>query len=224
MSNTDKYPLRLIVVEDHIKTRQRIVERLRREGDFEVVSEINSASGAIEIVDQVEADVMILDIGLQGKDEGLRVAEELARKGANVRVLVFSAMKNIDYLFKLLASGSYGYVFKKEDSALNILVQCLRKVREGERCQISQSLCVMVSTWAVHSNYERPHLLGSLGDEEKEVVRLTGMGFTDPEISEHMLIRKPELDQLVSRIYKTLNITDRYSMVEFAWSKKLVEC
>ncbi|MFY9672902.1 MAG: response regulator transcription factor [Terriglobales bacterium] len=104
---------RILVVDDHDVVRQGVRLILRNQPDCEIVAEADNGEDAIEKILSLKPDLVILDIGMPGKD-GLAVLREVAAPDFPHRpkVLILSMHESNDLGAKIKSSGGHGYVVK----------------------------------------------------------------------------------------------------------------
>jgi len=110
-------PGRVLVVDDTELNRDLLVRRLAKRG-FEVATATNGRE-AVELVARQPFDVMLLDIMMPEMD-GYQVLEHLRAGGVqpDVRVIMISAVDELDSVVRCLELGADDYLTKPFNSAL----------------------------------------------------------------------------------------------------------
>ncbi|MFL5830290.1 MAG: response regulator transcription factor [Solirubrobacteraceae bacterium] len=103
-------PARVLIVDDHPRFRQTARRTLEADG-WEVVGEAGDGAGALRAVDALDADVVLLDVGLPDVS-GLDVARDLRAQNPELAVVVVSTHDSDDYRELALASGARGFLAK----------------------------------------------------------------------------------------------------------------
>src|SRR5690606_6237710 len=85
-------PLRVVVIEDSLTVRKRIVEVLSEASGIEVVGEASDGPAGIELCERLRPDVVTLDMVLPGMS-GLEVTEHLMAY-CPTPILIVSASTN----------------------------------------------------------------------------------------------------------------------------------
>ena len=119
--------MRLLIVEDEENLREILKQRLK--GEHYSVDSCGDGIEAMEYMDMVEYDGIILDIMLPGKD-GLEILKEIRERGNQTPVLMLTARDAIEDRVKGLDLGADDYMVKPfafEELVARIRVMMRRK-------------------------------------------------------------------------------------------------
>lgn len=119
--------MRLLIVEDEENLREILKKRLK--GEHYSVDSCGDGIEAMEYMDIVEYDGIILDIMLPGKD-GLEILKEIRERGNQTPVLMLTARDTIEDRVKGLDLGADDYMVKPfafEELVARIRVMMRRK-------------------------------------------------------------------------------------------------
>jgi len=86
---------------------------------WEVTAEAESPADALEVIDSVRADVVVLDLALRG-GRGEELLHDIVQRHPETRVVVFSA--NVEDHEELLAAGAVAVVEKPDFPALEVVL------------------------------------------------------------------------------------------------------
>jgi two-component system response regulator NreC len=120
---------------------------------------------------------------------------------------------------KALEAGSDGYVPKS--SAHSDLLQAIRAVHIGQRY-----LHPIAATAVVDEMLEKQEgnqLLEILSEREREVLRLTAMGFTSRDIGDRLALSPKTVDTYRQRAMNKLELESRAELIRFALRAGLME-
>lgn len=123
-------PCRTLIVEDYPVLGELLAARLSGERDFEVVGVARAAPEALEMLRATRPDLILLDLGLPSRNQGLQVAEQARRLLPECKILVFSAVGNMANVHRSVGAGVDGFVEKT--APWHELLAALQKVRAGE--------------------------------------------------------------------------------------------
>ena len=117
-------PLRVLIAENHRDLSEVMSQLIDTEPDMHCVGQVSDASAVLPMARDSSADVLILDLALQG-GSGLPLIEELTHAMPDLRVIVFSGVANSDEVSReVKRRGAAAYVTKGSD--IRILFDALR--------------------------------------------------------------------------------------------------
>ena len=114
----DEYVTSVLIVDDHPSFRASARALLEAEG-FDVVGEASDGRGAVEAVEQLDPDVVLLDVQLPDLT-GFEVCSRLTGNGKRISVVLVSSRDGSDYGPLVAESGASGFVPKAELSGARI--------------------------------------------------------------------------------------------------------
>ena len=100
---------RLLLAEDHIGMRERVLQLLERA--FDVVGVVGDGRAFLEAASLMKPDVCVIDISLPGMS-GIEAATQLRELGSKARLVFLTMHEDSDYLRVALAAGASAYVVK----------------------------------------------------------------------------------------------------------------
>ena len=101
--------MRVLIVDDEPPARERLRSMLAEAGDFEVAGEAGHGEQAIDLVDRLTPDIVLLDVRMPGID-GLEVARHLAALPAPPAVIFTTAFD--EYALQAFDSEAVAYLLK----------------------------------------------------------------------------------------------------------------
>lgn len=121
-------PIRVILVDDHPMVLQGIAACINDAEDIDLIAQAVDAESLLALPELMACDVLVLDINLPGMN-GINALPLAAQKNPDMRVLVFSMHRGVEYARKALAAGAAGYVFK--DALPDELIFAIQTVHRG---------------------------------------------------------------------------------------------
>ena len=115
-------PARLLIADDRERTRRAVCALLAAHPGLEVVGEASDGQQAIDKVEQLAPDLVILDVRMPGLD-GIAATAEIKRRWPGVRVVVHSLA--FDRRDDALAAGADAFVPKAGQP--DALLEALRR-------------------------------------------------------------------------------------------------
>jgi DNA-binding NarL/FixJ family response regulator len=118
---------RIILADDHILVRKGIKRIIQEDGNMEVVAEAGDGLELLELLQKITPDLVILDISMP-RLRGLEAAGRIKLLYPDIKVLILSMHRNIEYLRQAMAAGVEGYLLKQDaDTALFSAIQTIRR-------------------------------------------------------------------------------------------------
>jgi DNA-binding NarL/FixJ family response regulator len=131
--------IRVVIADDHAIMRVGIRNILSRSKEICVVGEASNGTEAIQLINDLNPDVLVLDMEMPVMD-GVEVARRLRSDQSPVNILVLSAYDDRQYILEMLNMGAAGYLIK--DEAPEVIVDAVQGVARGEKGWISRKASV----------------------------------------------------------------------------------
>ena len=128
--------INILLVDDQKMVREALKVALEPEQDLEIIGTANNGIAAIEQVEKLQPDVVVMNMEMPGLD-GAGATEQIARNFPQTKVLILTSYDSDDYIIKCLAVGAKGYLLK--DSGTKDIAGAIRNINKGYT-QISPGL------------------------------------------------------------------------------------
>src|SRR5215510_9753176 len=162
--------IRILIAEDHLMVRSGIRALLEKSGDLNILGEASNGQEAVEMVEKLKPDVLIMDI-MMPRLNGIQASENLRKLKNPPFILLLSMYSDEGLVYQALQSGVKGYVLKS--SVSDELLWAVREVAGG-KTYLSSPVSEIVVENAVHprasSSEHSP--LANLSPREKEILQL----------------------------------------------------
>jgi AmiR/NasT family two-component response regulator len=155
-------PTRVVIAEDEAIIRLDLKETLEEEG-YEVVGETGRGDEAVQMVDELQPDLVILDIKMPGLD-GLEAAREITRD-RKAAVLILTAFSQRDYIEQARDAGALAYLVKPFQRSQLIPAVELALGRFAEMKELEATAATLEDQLETRKVVERAK--GKLMDEHK---------------------------------------------------------
>jgi DNA-binding NarL/FixJ family response regulator len=205
--------MRVVIVDDHAIVRDGLRRLLADEEDIEVVGEAADGRAALELLDGCEADIVLLDLRMEGMG-GLEAIRELTRSHPGVRVIVLTMHDDRSLLRRAVVFGARGYVLK--GSGRDIVVGALRAVA-ADGSYIDPRLTLELVTLATD------HEPGLISDDDLAVLQMLAAGTPNRVIVELLGMTPTRLRARLKQIYAVLGASGRSEAVAIALRRGLID-
>jgi len=207
----------VLIVDDHEVVRRGLRSFLESQGDIEVVGEAADGAEAVEKVQDLLPDVVLMDLVMPGMD-GIDAIRKVSQVCPSSRVLVLTSFSEDDKVFPAIKAGANGYLLK--DVAVEDLARAIRSVAGGEFL-----LHPEVAGKVLDEFRETPKEMTPLSDltpREIEVLTLIAKGYSNKEIAATLCIATRTVKAHVSNILGKLHAMDRTQAAVYAVRQGLV--
>ncbi|MDH7487845.1 MAG: response regulator transcription factor [Anaerolineae bacterium] len=175
--------IRVILVEDHHLVRQGIRALLEKVQDIQIIGEAADGREAVELVQRLAPDVVVMDIAMPRLD-GIQAIAQVQALTVNTQVIVLSMYDDEILVRQALQSGARGYLLKS--SVAEELVLAIRAASRGETYLSPSIAGCVVGEFLKRKAGEPSTLADRLTPREREVLQLIAEGHTNTGIA-HML-------------------------------------
>jgi DNA-binding NarL/FixJ family response regulator len=216
-------PYRVLVVEDHAVIRGVIKLACEHAYGLEVIGEVETGEEALERCRADAPDVLILDLALPGKVQGLDVARQLRAEGHPARILVLTGLTDEHLVFEAIRAGVDGYLEKT--AGVRFVADALRRVARGERVLTRDQERVVVSELGRLARRTRATsgAQSTLTDREVEVLELVALGLSVKQVGSRLRLSPRTVETHLSKLYRKLGARNRVQALSRAAGLGLVD-
>jgi len=213
--------IRVVVVDDHTLMRQGLVGLLDEDPDLVVVGQAGDASSALDVIEEMRPDVVLMDVGLPGVS-GLELTVRVKRIVPDIRVLVLTMYEREDYLFQALQAGASGYVLKGAD--IQDLLTAVRTVARGDTYVYQSLTGKLVADYLsrIEDGADRRDYDG-LSRRVREVLALIAEGLTTSQIADRLYVSPHTVQTHRDHVMTKLDLHSRVALTKYAIRKGLIE-
>jgi DNA-binding NarL/FixJ family response regulator len=179
--------IKIALVDDHKLVRNGIKSLLEEEDDIEVIAEGSNGFDAIDIVERVQPDVLIIDVRMPEMN-GIEAVGKLQKLNTKTRAIVLSMHDSEDYIIQSIKAGASGYLLKDTDK--KEFIKAIHAVNNGGKYFSGDISNVIVSNFLQNSSSQPKNEIVqgvsdpfSLTKKEKRILSLILSGKTNVEIS-----------------------------------------
>jgi DNA-binding NarL/FixJ family response regulator len=213
--------IRVLIAEDHLMVRAGIRALLEKSGEINILGEASNGQEAIEMVEELKPDVLIMDI-MMPRMNGIQAAKNIHDMKLPTNILLLSMYSDEGLVHQALNCGVKGYVLKS--SVSDELMWAVRAVANGQTYLSSPiSEIIVESAIHPHANSQNREPLSNLSPREKEILQLIAEEHTSGEIAELLFISEKTVEKHRSRLMEKLNVRNLAGLVRLAVKYRLVD-
>ena len=204
--------IRVFLVEDDELLRSSWQKTLPHSGEIQVVGAAADAAQALQLFDQVEADVAVIDLKLPQGD-GVTVIRQLAARAPSLRLLAISGDPSPPRLRQAIAAGASGFVAK--GGGYRELRQAIFRVLDG-KSYFSPELMPAECQDYVDLQRETPGHRRLLSDNEQRVLRGIARGLTSCELAAELYLSRRTVERCRASLKNRLCVESTAELVQQA--------
>ena len=205
---------KILIVDDHPLICHAIRQALEPAG-FETVGETADGVTALQMIESLKPDLVILDIGLE-KIDGLTVLKRIIRDKLNTRVLVYTAQMKETFATRCFQSGASGFVSKSEP--VTQLIKAAETIVDGYVFFPRDAMPLFTSVSRTDTTYE----LENLTDREMQVFKLLAEGLANREIAEKLSLSSKTVSGHKVNLLMKLGVSSVVDLANIARQHNLI--
>lgn len=213
LSETPAGPIRLLLVDDHTIMRDGLRLMLGQQPDLMVVGDAGDRRSALENVEKLTPDVIIMDIGLPDAD-GVELAAEILKRWENIKVIILSAIADQEHLDRAMEAGVSGYLLKV--NASEDLVRAIRTVSANEPYLSPEVSAVLLNGYKRLRDARHTEGGTELTERERQVLRLVTNGRNTKEIAAEIGVSTKTVDTHRARVMTKLGLQSVADLTKYA--------
>jgi NarL family two-component system response regulator LiaR len=215
--------IRILIADDHAVVRQGLRALFRSAPDFFVVGEASNGEGISRLVEELKADVVLIDISMP-RVSGIEATHLIKERNPATRVLILTMYDNEEYLHQMVRAGANGYVLKNADK--KELFAAVRAVAAGKRFFSPGVSDLMIDEFVKHSKESTgsPEAkVVPLTKREIEILRYIAQGLTNKRIAEKIYLSVRTVNTHRNNLMQKLGIHETAGLVRYAIQSGVIE-
>tara|TARA_R110001583_G_scaffold50577_1_gene157853 strand:+ start:41797 stop:42468 length:672 start_codon:yes stop_codon:yes gene_type:complete len=218
---------RIVLADDHALVRDGIRSLLESEADLKVIGEASNGQEAIELVEKVQPDLLIIDIRMPVMN-GIDAVEALTKSNTQVKSIILSMHDSEEYILKSISAGANGYLLKDTDKTE--FIKAIHTVRDGGKYFSGDISNVLVNNLLstnkplatkVNKNEVGDNVF-DLTNKELMVLELVLSGLTNQQISEKLKNSKRTIETHRFNLMRKMEVKNLIDLSKKAQKHNLV--
>jgi DNA-binding NarL/FixJ family response regulator len=221
----------LLIVDDHAPYRKGLRSMFELEPDIEVLGEASDGSEAIDKVEQLYPDIVLMDVNMPDMD-GMQATRKLADAYPGILVITLTMFKGEEHLREARRAGASAYVLK--DAGSEVLLETIRNVMSGEtpllhhggRPRTGSAGDVYTTRNLEGEGMESPDTAQTntdslitealLTSNERSILVLLAQGLSNDRIAQQTGLSEAMVRTYLSEVYRKMNLPGRDAAVQYA--------
>ena len=209
---TDKNPIRVVLVDDHLQTHRVVQEILNITADIMLVGQGANGQEGISLCAQYQPDIILMDVVMPVMD-GIEATKVINERFPDIKILVLSSFQDHESVYAMLRNGAVGYLTKS--TLAEDLIETVQATFQGKMVFSPDIVEQLVSP-------SQPAVDFQLTDRELEVLVLLAEGMTNQQSAQRLSISVSTLKFHMNNIYEKLGVQTRSEALVLAAKNNLI--
>lgn len=213
--------IKVFHLEDYKIMRDGIKFLLSQDPGIVVVGEARKGEELIEKLPEINVDVLLLDIYLDGMEDqspldGFSICEYVHQHYPAIKIVAHSVYYDADRVARIMNAGATGFVSKK--AGYEELIEAIKSVHAGKKY-----ICKETSKKLKNINEFLEGIVDTLRGEkdffsqrEKDVLDLLGKGFSTKNIAQQLFITEKTVESHRKNMIEKAKVKNTAELIAFA--------
>lgn len=199
--------MKVLVVDDDRLVSSSLKTILEADSEIKVVGTLSSGAQAVAQYSQLQPDVLLMDIRMEGMT-GLEAAQSILSADPDAKILFLTTFSDNEYIARALKIGAKGYILKQNFESI---APSIKTVCAGQRVFGDEIITKLPTMHGAGSGF------GKFDLSDREVVLITQVadGLSNREIAEKLFLSEGTVRNYISTLLDKLNLRDRTQLAIF---------
>ncbi|MBF4518207.1 response regulator transcription factor [Flavobacterium sp. ANB] len=200
--------IRVAIVEDDKNYNQALKNIIDFQKDMECVAQFFNGKNALQKLEAIEPDVVLMDIQLQDLS-GIDIVFKLTELMPGTTFVMCTSFENDEKIFSALRAGASGYLVKGDP--LDKIIQAILEAHKGG-APMSFAIAKRVLQHFQETKVQ-VQSLALLTVTEKEVLELLAQGLLYKEIADKKNVTIDTIKKHIGNIYRKLQVSNKIEAI-----------
>jgi DNA-binding NarL/FixJ family response regulator len=212
--------IRVAVADDHHLVREGIRALLERATDIEVVGEATDGAQAVDLIQRLAPDVLVVDIAMPGLN-GIQALERIGALRVATQVVILSMYSDEALVRQALHHGARGYLLKGSVSE-ELLLAVRAAARGAAYLSPAVSDTLRADRLGADSGAPPAGRLPALSPREREILDHVSQGQTNSQMATRMGISIKTVERHRTKLMAKLGANSVVDLVRIAIRQGLI--
>jgi DNA-binding NarL/FixJ family response regulator len=216
-------PIKVIITDDHVLYRAGVKTALSTKKDIQIIAEADNGMHLINLIKNLEADVILLDIQMPIMD-GITALPEIKKIAPNTKVIMLTMVDDNSMVARLMEMGANSYLTKTCDS--EIIYEAIKTCYEEEYYFNTLTNKALLSNLKQRSTpvvQAAPATEVQLNDKETTVLRLMCEEKTTKEIADIVELSPRTVEAIRDRLKVKTGSKTTAGLIMYAVKHKIID-
>ena len=205
ISSSSSPLIRVAIVDDDRNLAEGIAWIINHKRGFKCVGMYYGYQDSVRGLEDHPADVVLMDIGLQG-ESGIDCVRSLKKQYPELQIVMQTVYSDDEKIFQSLRAGAVGYILKKTTPEL--VLNAISEAHQGG-VPFTGEIARKVLSYFKASAAPTVDVDTLLSEREKEVLNELVQGHSYQAIADRLFISLPTVRFHLQNIYKKLHVSSR---------------
>ncbi|MDO3679865.1 response regulator [Paenibacillus ehimensis] len=210
--------IRVLLVDDHTMVRKGLRMLLEGYPELKIVGESQDGGEAVDMTGRLQPDVVVMDLSMPSGLDGFAACREIRRRHPSVKTVILTMHDEEIFVRQSVRVEADGYILKNSHGEL--LHQAIVEVVQGKRFYKTSVSDDTIRQW-MHADEERQP--SPLTTRQKQIVRLTVLGYANKEIAEQLSISVKTVENHKTNIMQKLELDTKHELIQYAIKNNYLE-
>jgi len=206
--------INILLVDDHTIVRFGLSQLIQLEDEMEVVGQAESGLEAMQLVQELSPDIVIMDISMSDIN-GIDATHAIVRDFPKVKVITLSMHSSKKFVREMFNAGASGYLLKT--CKFDELVEAVHTIMSGKSYISPEISNVMLDNVVRNTTEEQ-----TLSKRERQVLQLLAEGNTTKQIGIKLHISPKTVETHRLRVMEKLEIYNVAELTKYALQEDLI--
>lgn len=214
--------IKLVIVDDEKLIREGLKIILSTYEGIEVIGLCEDGEEAYRLCNENDVDVVLMDIRMP-KCDGVLGTKIIKEKFKNIKILILTTFKDIEYIKEALNYGASGYLLK--DSSYDIIYEGIKSAYKGNVVIHPEVANKLLEGNTIINSYDIEKIKEQyeLSNRELSIISEIANGLTNKEIGEKLFLTEGTIKNNISNILSKLQLRDRTQIAIFAFKSNIAK-
>lgn len=211
--------IKVLLVEDQRLFREGMNALIANEDDIEVVGMAQHGQDAIEQMEKLQPDVVLMDVHMPEVD-GIKATIYIKENYPKTKVILLTTYPEEDLIITGISIGADGFLVKSIDKER--LIRSIRDVYENQIVLAGEAARILAKR-IEGFNYDKKEILDRklkyrniyLTGREIDVALLLMDGMTNNDIAQKLYLSQGTVKNYISEVYQKLDLRNRKDVIVF---------
>ncbi len=205
--------IRVLLVDDHEIVRLGLMTLINDQADMQVVGEAGSAGEALQSVERLRPEVVLMDIRLPG-ESGIEATSAICKQYPKSHVVMLTSFADDELVLRSIRAGAAGYVLKQVGN--EELLRAIRAAAKGEALLDPATTARLLTRVRETERKADLEAFRDLSERERDVLVEVARGKTNRDIGAALNLSDKTVRNYITSILQKLALSNRVELAAYA--------